>query len=153
MRSTPMLYHALHHRRPPGMSLPFTNGPSVPFQLREALHGSATRCDQDKHTMEKPLRSPSLFVAMLMACLVAYGQTDIYHPFPDSNAVWVGHYWPGLVFCTERFAYTIAGDTVIGNVPYHALSIPAVNSSGECTVHHTAGYSGCYRQDVSARKV
>jgi hypothetical protein len=83
----------------------------------------------------------------------AIGQTNIYHAFPDSNAVWVGHRWPGLINCGEHYAYTISGDTLIGGQTYHTLVIPYVNAYGMCTVYHTPGYAGGFRQDLGTRKV
>lgn len=89
--------------------------------------------------------------ALLSAAAV--GQTNIYHAFPDSNAVWAGHHWPGLINCGEHYAYTISGDTLIGGQTYHKLVIPYVNTYGGCTVYHAPGYAGGFRQDIGTRKV
>jgi hypothetical protein len=86
-------------------------------------------------------------------CAAAIGQTNTYHPFPDSNAVWMGHHWPGLINCGEHYAYIISGDTSVGGQGYHKLAVPYVNSYGGCAVFHSPGYAGCFRQDLGARKV
>lgn len=103
--------------------------------------------------MKKAIRIFCLLSIVIFTSSEVHSQTTIYHPFPDSNAIWVGHYWPGLINCGENYAYIISGDTAIGNLTYHKLFIPYVNSYGICTVNHTAGYNGCFRQDLIARKV
>ena len=103
--------------------------------------------------MKRNHHLPCLLTILLFQFSVLHSQTNIYHPFPETNAIWGGHYWPGMIKCGEHYSYTIAGDTVIGNQTYHQLSIPYVDSYGPCTVNHSAGYNGCYRQDVAARKV
>lgn len=99
----------------------------------------------------KPRTWPLLVAPWLSAA--ALGQANIYHPFPDSNAVWMGHHWPGLINCGEHYAYALTGDTLIGGQTYHTLVIPYVNAYGACTVYHTPGYAGALRQDIAAKKV
>lgn len=94
-----------------------------------------------------------LLVVSASLCAAATGQTNTYHPFPDSNAVWIGHHWPGLINCGENYAYFISGDSLIGGQTYHTLTVPYVNAYGSCMVHHAPGPAGCFRQDLNARKV
>lgn len=90
----------------------------------------------------------------------AQGQTSVYHPFPDSNAVWNFQYWlwfgcpQSLMDRFENYSYVLNGDTTIGSQQYHKLYTPFVelNCASE-TPHHDTGYVGCIRQDTVARKV
>ncbi|MBI2966804.1 MAG: T9SS type A sorting domain-containing protein [Bacteroidetes bacterium] len=82
-----------------------------------------------------------------------HGQTNVYHPFPDSNAVWNGTFNGGLMGCWESYSYTINGDTLIGSFVYHKLYIPYVQTNGICGLIHIAGYNGCFRQDIPDRKI
>ncbi|TAL57197.1 MAG: hypothetical protein EPN86_02240, partial [Nanoarchaeota archaeon] len=69
-----------------------------------------------------------LGLTVSLSLTVAHGQTAVYHPFPDSNAVW-RWYCAGLGFncccscsgtCLTQTDYqdSIAGDTVIGSYTY-----------------------------------
>ncbi len=70
----------------------------------------------------------------------SFSQTNIYHPFPDSNAVW-------YVFSsnsqgwTNYSNYSIIGDTVIENKTYHKLYSNSIY------------YTGAYRNVDSLQKV
>jgi Secretion system C-terminal sorting domain len=90
--------------------------------------------------------------------LFANGQTSVYHPFPDSNAVWNFHF---LFYCMggggtsdELFSITISGDTVINGQIYHKLTTPFVQSysTGNCG-GISKGYKGAIRQETTDRKV
>ncbi len=87
----------------------------------------------------------------------AKAQTSVYHPFPDSNAVWnmECYVWPGCVSQPpfEYFSYTIAGDTVINSATYHKRFIPHVIYTDTCDTINNTGYAGAYRQDVPNKKV
>jgi hypothetical protein len=111
---------------------------------------------------------PILFI---LPCFSAKSQTSVYHPFPDSNAIWnvsaQGCCWtdcpppptPNPVIDDYSFSYYINGDTVINSVLYHK-----VYQSG--TVHHHCNfgnyidywnsfhdYYAAIRQDTALRKV
>lgn len=87
----------------------------------------------------------------------ANGQTSVYHPFPDSNAVWNIHY---QFYCfsngtaDEYYSITISGDTLINSQAYHKLTTPYVQSfsTGTCGGISTS-YKGAIRQDTTNRKV
>lgn len=87
----------------------------------------------------------------------ATAQTSVYHPFPDSNAVWnmECHVWPGCVSQPpfEYFSYTIAGDTVINSATYHKWFIPHVIYTDTCDTINKPGYMGAFRQDIPGKKV
>lgn len=85
-------------------------------------------------------------------------QSWIYHPFPDSNAVWNWHYY--TYYCTpwtpidEEYSYTLDGDTVIGSMQYHKIITPFVHVNNTlCGVSNNVGYKGCIRQSIIDKKV
>ncbi len=84
-------------------------------------------------------------------------QTSVYHPFPDSNAVWNFHLeWYCFANGTadEYYSITFSGDTIISNQTYHKLNTPFVRSfsTGICG-GSLIGYKGAIRQDTAARKI
>lgn len=94
---------------------------------------------------------------LLLTLTTVHGQTNVYHPFPDSNAVWninFGLYcfWNGTA--NENYSIIISGDTLINGQPYHKLTTPYVQSfsTGTCG-GKIAGYKGAIRQDQPAKKV
>jgi hypothetical protein len=84
-------------------------------------------------------------------------QTSVYHPFPDSNAVWnVNIYiWAGCFPVSdlyEDYSYVFAGDTILNSLIYHKLNTPFVQSN--CgNGFQSPGYKGCIRQDTAFKKV
>jgi len=85
-------------------------------------------------------------------------QTSVYHPFPDSAAVWVVNY-TFIDTCIEEdeYAYVFDGDTVINSYTYHKITVPVVknippNQCSEVSPPPT-GYRGAIRQDIVAKKV
>src|SRR5436189_2605914 len=82
-------------------------------------------------------------------------QTSVYHPFPDSNAIWNIHYFEPCGFYFDQqeklYSYLIQGDTSISGNTYHKIYVPAVVmlASGGCG---TSGilpgyYAGAFRQE------
>lgn len=92
----------------------------------------------------------------LFAFNEANSQTNVYHPFPDSNAVWNMHYYQ---YCfgpvtQENYSILMSGDTVISSQTYHKLSIPYVQViTSTCGLNTTTGYKGAVRQDIALKKV
>jgi hypothetical protein len=101
----------------------------------------------------------TILVLLLVQMNAAKAQTNVYHPFPDSNAVWNFNYslvcmmWPGGS-THANYSIIISGDTIINNTQYKKLYIPAVdlNMSGTCN-EPNGGYKGAIRQDTTNRKV
>jgi hypothetical protein len=99
-----------------------------------------------------------LLIATLIT-LSAKSQTSVYHPFPDSSAVWNFH--TTLAMCTlgggveSYYSITISGDTLINSQVYHKLFTPFVQSivTGTCSPYVFSGYDGAVRQDTANRKV
>lgn len=92
----------------------------------------------------------------LAATIPANAQFNVYHPFPDSNAVW------GMVAgCTDwncgTYRYVqdyIAGDTVIDGNTYRiiAQSVSVDYEGCSCTIPEGLG-GGFLREDTAERKV
>lgn len=93
--------------------------------------------------------------------ILLYSQTSIYHPFPDSNAVWNEQYdffdfYPSPI-SIDNYSITIDGDTMINGILYHKLITPFVQHQ-YIPPHFNGpqiltGYKGALRQDTTARKV
>jgi hypothetical protein len=98
-----------------------------------------------------------LLICTTMLSVLANGQTSIYRPFPDSNAVWNINFYSGCMIGTDQefYSITFSGDTTINSLTYHKLFSPFVQSfiSGGCNVTHTTGYKGAIRQDTTNKKV
>ena len=104
-----------------------------------------------------------LLLIATLTTLTAKSQTSVYHPFPDSSAVWNidSYQWCGLGFDRWEYLYSIifSGDTIINSINYHKLNVPieVVQSNGMCLASGSwtvAGhYGGSVRQDTSIKKV
>ena len=97
-----------------------------------------------------------LLLFATVSTLSIKAQTLVYHPFPDSNAIW-NIYFTGCMtgIDIESYSILIAGDTLISGHTYHKLSTPFVQVSlaGYCAQSHFAGYKGAIRQDTLIKKV
>lgn len=86
-------------------------------------------------------------------------QTNVYHQFPDSNAVWNIHYsisCIGTGSAEDFYSIKMTGDTLLQNQLYHKLFIPYVESTiyGDCFGSgFSASYQGAVREDTTERKV
>jgi len=85
-------------------------------------------------------------------------QTSVYHPFPDSDAVWNVSYgsFQGSCYDDEYYSYVMGNDTLIGGFTYHNIFIPSIisHSSNPCNSGGIfIGYQGSIRQDTIARRV
>ncbi len=99
-----------------------------------------------------------IFLFSLLITNYSFGQTSIYHPFPDSNSGWNYSYYQYMCMfgdAREEYSIIIAGDTTINSQTYHKLSIPYVSfyTSGTCTQTHFPEYKGAIRQDVLNKTV
>ena len=73
-----------------------------------------------------------LLVILLFYANSGKSQTWIYHPMPDSNAVWNFEATvpcPQIVNLIQNFSITISGDTTINSITYHKLFTPYVMES------------------------
>jgi hypothetical protein len=98
-----------------------------------------------------------LLLISTLLTLTAKAQTNVYYPFPDSDAVWNVDYneWCGPWYWEQRYSYVFAGDTLINSINYHKLWTPFVEtlSSSSCLPFTGTGYKGSIRQDTTLRKV
>lgn len=97
-------------------------------------------------------------VFIFCVCIAAvYGQTSVYHPFPDSNASWNFDY--STYQCPwgdshEYYSIILSGDTSINGQVYQKLHVPHIDFiSAGCTQVHQPGYWGAVRNDIPTKKV
>jgi hypothetical protein len=87
----------------------------------------------------------------------SFGQTSIYHPFPDSNASWnvlYSNYQCQWGDSQEYYSLVLDRDTVIGNHVYHTLRVPYIEFIwAGCPQFKQPGYYGAIRSDHPNRKV
>lgn len=105
--------------------------------------------------MKKQLFILVLFVASVISI---EAQTNVYHHFPDSNAVWglttgcydVGYFCHDVSYVKDFYV----GDTIIGSAAYKIIeeTIFSTTSGLCCGVVGGSGY-GFLREDTVARKV
>ncbi len=94
-------------------------------------------------------------IAILFSLSVK-GQTNVYHPFPDSDAVWNINM---IANCAPRgwefdyYSVRISGDTILNSEVYHKLSISFIQHSATDFCSEALGYQGAIRQDTSLKKV
>ena len=113
-----------------------------------------------------------ILAILVLAFKFSNSQTNIYHPFPDSNAIWTEEAHgccafecpsppsPNPVLDDYSFSYFMQNDTVIGSHAYHKIY-----QTGTVYSHCLSGnyveswriisktYSGAYRQDIPSKKV
>src|SRR5471030_1731795 len=98
-----------------------------------------------------------LLIVYIYICVGAKGQTNVYHPFPDSGAVWnVSIQGTQCSQCYQR-SYYISGDTTINSISYHKINF--ANSQGatippwySCYYFNASvsiQYAAAMRQDTS----
>jgi hypothetical protein len=77
----------------------------------------------------------------------------VYHPFPDSNAVWNVKLQDWNY--EENFSYVYSGDTLINGFYYHKITKPFIYRAGSnmSNQFNYPGYYGCLRQDTINKKV
>ncbi len=107
------------------------------------------------------MKKHSLILTILLLALTAgHGQTNAYHPFPDSHAIWIGTYWyydpsSGCVVNDDYNLY-ISGDTTIGTYLYHKLYKNGYMSAPPCLppgFYYYGQYWSAFRQDSTNKKI
>ena len=98
-----------------------------------------------------------LFIFLSAVSLKA--QTNVYHPFPDSNAVWSGNSYTGDFSCYQTDSYDLyisSEDTTIGLNNYKKLR-QAGYFYVSCSPPNSGGYNngviGYLRQDTALKQV
>ena len=93
------------------------------------------------------MKKTLLIAAFLGFYFSSFAQTNVYHPFPDSNAIWHQAYAEGYTAIdTISYSYGFIGDTIINSKTYskvYLLSDTALNGVGQ--------YWGCLREDSLKR--
>ncbi len=101
-----------------------------------------------------------LFFVFIFYVSFSKAQTNVYHPFPDSNAVWNETYGyldqsdPYLNWIYNPHIYFIAGDTIISNKHYQRVLSSGYENHvmGNCCYYYSK-YVGAIRQDSIHKKV
>src|SRR3990172_765971 len=80
----------------------------------------------------------TLSVVEVLFLNLCKAQANVYHPFPDSNAVWNIHYYLNCIStgsAEEYYSIKTDGDTLLQNQAFHKLFISYVESiiSGQCS--------------------
>jgi hypothetical protein len=100
-----------------------------------------------------------LLFLFFIGSLTAQAQTSVYHPFPDSGAVWRVSW--GAAPCAQfnqpqaEYQYEIPGDTLIGSYQYHKVVRVMGYGFYMCGPSYLpgGGYMGAIRQDTLLRRV
>jgi len=114
-------------------------------------------------TFDKKILSAMKKLLLLIALVIsqeAKSQTNVYHPFPDSNIVWIQRIWwtdfgtnPPCVVYDDQNLF-ISGDTAIGAFTYHKLYANGhIYSSCPGGWYYFNLYRGAFRQDIANKKV
>lgn len=94
------------------------------------------------------------FIIIIPATLL--GQANIYHPFPDSNAMWTDRIYEP--FCNMTYEcsinqYTISGDTLINGTLYKKLTKSGYLISQNYQYTFYSEYAGAYRQEINKKRI
>jgi hypothetical protein len=97
-----------------------------------------------------------LLLLVFISPFFSKAQTNVYHPFPDSNAVWgmIGGCIDGFCGDWGYFKDYYDGDTIIDGFAYKKIYSEGIQMTGGscCPYPGTAG-TGYLREDTLARKV
>ena len=103
-----------------------------------------------------------LFISIALFTMKgAIAQTNIYHQFPDSNAIWNVTFGGYQSPSCSKYSYTLIGDTIVNTNTYTKISKQyssyPFNGMGNCDwcCPSTANvmYAGAIREDTVAQKV
>ena len=86
-----------------------------------------------------------------------FGQTSVYHSFPDSNVTWNFKCYDsgsagGGNSAYAKYSYLMTGDTTISGISYHKISCPDTSCVSGCC-WQGLGYLGAFREDIPNKKV
>lgn len=99
---------------------------------------------------DKVMKKHFLLIAtFLLASSITKAQTNTYHPFPDSNAVWVTvwyyPFYPHTAYYTRVFIPINKQDTIINSKKYIKLFMDEASDEGG---YQDTTYIGCIRNDT-----
>ncbi|MBK5285115.1 MAG: hypothetical protein JJE25_06900, partial [Bacteroidia bacterium] len=92
------------------------------------------------------------FFFFFLISISVEAQTSVYHPFPDSNAVWVVGVSCNVFPCSCGFftRYTMGGDTLINGNIYHKIIQDGIPICNPCGCFYI-GYYQFIREDTLKR--
>jgi hypothetical protein len=97
---------------------------------------------------------------LILTFKFSISQTNIYHPFPEADAIWIGTSWyndggSGPCVVDDDYNLYIAGDTTIGIYTYHKLYRNGyISANCPPPGHYYFGqYWAAFRQDIANKKV
>ncbi len=97
-----------------------------------------------------------LIILLSLHFINAKAQAWIYHPMPDSNAVWRVDWYTGSacppMSLFASYQYTIEGDTTIGIYTYKKIYASGINNICNGPLYLNL-YEGAMRQDILNKKV
>ncbi len=102
-----------------------------------------------------------LLTITMLALTISYSQTNIYHSFPDSNAIWNVTYYGYQAQCS-KYSYTLNSDTVVNSVTYKKIfkqlsyypyNLMMNDCDWCCPSLLSVYYAGALREDTIAHKV
>ncbi|MFM1916370.1 MAG: hypothetical protein RLZZ531_2039 [Bacteroidota bacterium] len=103
-----------------------------------------------------------LLISITMLSLtVSYGQTSVYHSFPNSDAIWNVTYGGYQAQCS-KYSYTLTSDTIVNSVTYKKIYQQKSNYPNDpwtsgcdwcCPSPAIIYYAGALREDIVAKKV
>ena len=103
-----------------------------------------------------------LLISITMLSLtVSYGQTSVYHSFPDSDAIWNVTYG-GYQAQFSKYSYTLTSDTIVNSVTYKKIYQQKSNYPNDpwtsgcdwcCPSPAIIYYAGALREDIGSKKV
>jgi len=105
---------------------------------------------------QKTMRKLQLIIIFFVVGATTFGQSNIYHPFPDSNAMWTDRiYEPGCNMTDECSInqYTLTGDTLINGIIYKKLTQSGYIISQNYQYTYYSEYAGAIRQEINNKKV
>ncbi len=106
-----------------------------------------------------------LFLLVLWQINIAIAQTNVYHPFPSTSAIWNVSYQDYWFYDCREYSYSITGDTIINSITYHKIwkqgkSMLMVDNTPSpiplCTNQLTSTYSyyaGAIREVLPQKKI
>ncbi len=95
-------------------------------------------------------------IILILTAATTFGQTNIYHPFPDSNAMWTDRRYDPLCNLLAECSinqYRITGDTLINGKIYRKLTQSGYLISQNFQYTYYSEYAGAFRQDINNKKV
>lgn len=91
-----------------------------------------------------------------MTLNIGFTQTTIYHPLPESDAVWNLNFYNYCLanVTNENYSLSFSGDTLINGQIYQKMICSQIQViSSFCGLTTTSGYKGAIRNDIASKKV